>query len=72
MRALEQRYDGKVKIVRINVDSPEARPYLTKYRVRGTPSFALLDRHGRVLTNWSGWPGEQQVAKAFDTVAAQP
>ncbi len=70
--ALEQRYAGKVKIIRINVDSPEARSYLGKYRVRGTPSFVFFDRHGRVAADVSGWPGEQQVAQAFEKLIAMP
>ncbi len=72
MRALEQRYDGKVKIVRVNVDSAEARAALQKYRVRATPTFVLFDRHGKIVQNISGWPGEDQVAKAFDALIAQP
>jgi thioredoxin-related protein len=72
VRALEQRYDGKVKIVRINVDSPEARAYVQKYRVRGTPSFVFFDRHGKVAATMTGWPGEQQIAQTFDRLIGQP
>ena len=72
MRALEQRYDGKVKIVRINVDSPEARPYLGKYQVRATPTFVFFDKHGKAVRNVPGWLGEDQVAKSFDALIAQP
>jgi len=72
VRALEKQYDGKVKIVRLNVDAPEARAYVQKYRVRGTPTFVFFDRHGKVTTSTSGWPGEQQVAQAFDRLIGQP
>ncbi len=72
VRALEQRYDGKVKIVRVNVDSSEVNSYLQKYHVRGTPTFVLFDRHGKIVQNISGWPGEVQVAQAFDALIAQP
>ncbi len=72
MSALEKQYDGKARIVHINVDSAEARAALQKYRVRATPTFVLFDRHGKIVQNISGWPGEDQVAKAFDALIAQP
>ncbi len=72
MSALEKKYDGRARIVRINVDSVEARAALQKYRVRATPTFVLFDRHGRVVQNIPGWPGEAQVVQAFDTLIAQP
>lgn len=69
---LEKRYEGKAKIVRVNVDAPEARAYLQKYRVRATPTFVLFDRSGRLIFNIAGWPGEEQIAKSFDELIAQP
>ncbi len=72
MSALEQRYQGKVKFIRINIDAPESRQSLDKYHVLGTPSISLLDRHGRIVANVPGWPGESQVTKALDSLVAQP
>ena len=72
MSALEQRYDSKARVVRVNVDSPDARAYLQKYRVRATPTFVLFDRHGKMIWNTAGWMGEVQVAQAFDALIAQP
>ena len=72
MSALQKQYDGKVGVIMVNVDSPEARPFLAKYRVRGTPSFTLFDRHGRVAQSYTGWPGSAEVARAMDQLVAQP
>ncbi len=72
MSALEQRYQGKVKFIRINIDASESKQYLDKYHVLGTPSIALLDRHGRNVADVPGWPGENQVAKALDSLVNQP
>lgn len=72
MSALEKEYDGRARIVRINVDSAEARGALQKYRVRATPTFVLFDRHGKMIWDTAGWMGEAQVAKAFDALIAQP
>ncbi|MGB8645011.1 MAG: hypothetical protein WCF84_07220 [Anaerolineae bacterium] len=71
MSALEQRYQGKVKFIRINIDAPESRPYLDKYRVLGTPSIALVDRQGHIVSNVPGWPGEQQVTQALDSLVSR-
>ncbi len=70
--ALEKRYEGKAKIIRVNVDAPEARAYIQKYRVRATPSFVLFDKSGRLIFNTAGWPGENQIAKTFDELIAPP
>lgn len=72
MSALAQRYQNKAKVIHINVDDPAAQLYLNKYNVRGTPTIVLVDRHGHVAANVPGWPGEQQVAQALDTLVAAP
>ncbi len=56
----------------VNVDVPEANPYLSKYNVRGTPSFVLFDAHGKVAMSFGGWPGSNAVARAFDQTLARP
>ncbi|MBI5878764.1 MAG: hypothetical protein HZB53_14025 [Chloroflexi bacterium] len=72
MSALQKQYDGSVRIITVNVDAPEARPYLAKYRVRVTPSFTLFNRHGRVAQSYAGWPGAATIARAIDQAVAQP
>jgi thioredoxin-related protein len=68
--ALEQQYRGKVRVIRMNVDAPEVQPFLSRYNVRGTPTIVLLDRHGRVVSNVPGWPGDQAVAAALASLVA--
>ncbi len=72
MSAIEQRDQGKVQVIHMNIDAEEVRPYLAKYNVRGTPTLVLFDRHGRVAANVPGWPGETQVNQALDQLVAQP
>ncbi len=71
MRELEQQYEGKVKIIRMNVDNPASASAIQKYRIRGTPGFVLFDRKGKVATQVQGWPGREQIVKAFDQLLAQ-
>ena len=66
MGVLDQQYDGRVKFIYLDADLPESRPFLAKYNVRGVPTFALLDRRGRVVSNMPGWPGELALTNALD------
>jgi thioredoxin-like negative regulator of GroEL len=70
--ALDQRYDGQVQFIYLDIDLPESQPFLAKYNVRGVPTIALLDRTGRLVANLPGWPGEQAVTDALDKLIGQP
>jgi thioredoxin-related protein len=70
--AIAQRDQGKLKVIHMNIDAEEVKPYLDKYNVRGTPTLVLLDRHGRIAANVPGWPGDNQVNQALDRLIAQP
>ncbi len=72
MSDLERRYQGKVKVIRINIDDPQAQAALKKYDVRGTPTIVVLDARGRVVANVPGFPGEAALARALDNLVAQP
>jgi hypothetical protein len=68
--ALAERYQGKAKVIPINVEEPVVQPFLKKYNVRGTTTMVLLDRHA--ASNFRGWPGDQPVAQAPDSLVAAP
>jgi thioredoxin-related protein len=70
--AIAQRYNGKARVIEMNIDEDATQTYLKQYNVRGTPTIVLLDRHGRVAANVPGFPGETQVTQALDTLVAQP
>ncbi len=72
MSAIAQQYQGKAKVIHINIDDPAAQAFLKQYNVRGTPTIVLLDRHGHVASNVPGFPGEQPVTQALNTLVAQP
>ncbi len=67
-----QQYQGKARVIHINVDDPAAQPFLKQYDVRGTPTIVLIDRHGQTAANVPGFPGETPVARALDALVAQP
>lgn len=65
VRGLEQRYQGRARVVHMDVDRTDSA-ILQKYRVRGTPTFALYDRNGKLVKTFVGWPGEQEVAQMLN------
>lgn len=69
---LDQRYDGRVKFIYLDIELAEAQPYLAKYNVRGLPTFAMLDRKGRIASSMSGWSGAQAFTGALGKLIEQP
>ena len=67
---LGEQFDGKVKIVRLNVDHSESRDAARRYGVRATPTFVLMDGQGQLRGNVPGWPGYQAFTNAFDQLLA--
>lgn len=63
---LGEEYDGKVKIVRLNIDHSVSREAVQRYGVRATPTFVLFDAEGQLRGNVPGWPGYQAIVNAFD------
>ncbi len=72
MGDLEQHYGAKIKVIRINVDDPQAQAALRKYNVRGTPTIVLLNRQGQVAANVPGFAGEQALGQALDRLIGGP
>lgn len=70
--ALEKQYAGKVRVVMVDISTDSGQPYANKYRVFGTPTWVLFKPDGQVATQFSGWPGSNAVARAFDQVLAIP
>ena len=71
MSAFEQRYNGKIRFIRINIDDGQSQAALKKYNVRGTPTIVLLNKNGSVAANVPGWVSDQAVADALAKLAAQ-
>jgi len=67
---LGKEYEGQIKFVRLNVDHGESRAAVSRYRVRATPTFVLIDGQGRIRGNVPGWPGYQNITGAFEQLLA--
>lgn len=63
---LGEAYDGKIKIVRLNIDHAESLAAVQRYSVRGTPTFVLFDAQGEIRGHVPGWPGYDTFVNAFE------
>ncbi|MFQ5592679.1 MAG: thioredoxin family protein [Anaerolineae bacterium] len=67
---MERDWDGKVRLVRLNVDRPAVRDAARRYRVRGTPTFVFISQSGKVIDNMAGWPGRARVEQTLNSLLA--
>ena len=63
---LGEEFDGRAKIVRMNVDHAESRDAVRRYGVRATPTFVLFNAQGQLRGQVPGWPGYQAFTNAFE------
>jgi thioredoxin-like negative regulator of GroEL len=69
---LDVQFVGRVKFIYLDVDLPESQPYMTRYDVRGLPTIALLDRRGRLVESFAGWPGNAAMGAKLEELVARP
>jgi thioredoxin-related protein len=67
---LGKEYEGQIKFVRLDVDHGESRAAVSRYGVRATPTFVLLNGQGQIRGNVPGWPGYQNITGAFEQLLA--
>lgn len=60
----------KVILVKMNVGTPEGKKLQKEYKVRGLPSFAVLNPSGEKVASWVGYSTpEQWLSKFKENVA---
>lgn len=67
---IEKKWDGRVDLVRLNVDHPEARDAVRQYRVRGTPTFVFISPSGEIVDNMVGWAGQGHIEQKLTEMLA--
>lgn len=65
------QYQGRTRFISIDTDLPPAQPLMTKHRVRGLPTFILLDERGQEVSDVAGWPGEQAMEETLNLFVPQ-
>ena len=69
LEAIAKTYDGRLKVVKINVD--DAQQLAADYRIRGVPTLMLF-RGGEVVDTVVGIPPASTLRSKLDNLAASP
>jgi thioredoxin 2 len=67
LEQLAQRYAGRVKLVKVNVD--EAEPLALRFQVRGIPTLLVMN-HGKVIARQTGAAPEDALRRWLDGALA--
>lgn len=67
---LESEFAGQVKVQQLDADETENVQLQQQYGLRGHPTFALLDRNGRVVQTFIGPQAEEVLHEALTAVIA--
>jgi thioredoxin-like negative regulator of GroEL len=51
---LEEEFEGKVSVTRLDAAEPENARLQARYGVRGHPAFVFLDRDGQIVVSFLG------------------
>jgi thioredoxin-related protein len=62
---IEKEHQGRLSVIRINVQDEEFRSLLEQYNFQFTPTFILLDSSGRVIWRKVGSISSESVHRAL-------
>ncbi len=65
MKAVEEKYAGRVRVVFYDVWTPEGRRDAIKYRIRAIPTQVFLDKHGNEYFRHEGFFPQAEVEKVL-------
>ena len=65
MKAIEQKYGEKVKVLFYDVWTEEQKPYAKKYGIRLIPTQVFLDENGKEFFRHEGFYPEEEIHKIF-------
>jgi thioredoxin 1 len=65
MKAIEQKYGDKVKVIFYDVWTPEQKPFGQKYGIRLIPTQVFLDENGKEFFRHEGYFPEEEIHKIF-------
>jgi thioredoxin-related protein len=62
---IEAEYQGRLTVIRINVQEAEFRPLLARYNFQFTPTFILFDMGGREVLRSVGSINPEELRRAL-------
>ena len=69
---IERVHEGKLKVIRLNIQEPAGEALLKRYDFRFTPTFIFFDGDGEELQRWVGGIYSAEVKELLEDGANQP
>jgi thiol-disulfide isomerase/thioredoxin len=69
MIELENQFGDHVQFIYIDTEREENRGLVNRYRVRGKPTFVLLDASGRIIETIAGWLGQEVMTEKLKALS---
>ena len=70
VHGLETEFAGRAVVLRLDANDPANAQLQQTYALRGHPTFAVLDRNGRVVQTFTGPQPESLLRDALDAAAS--
>ncbi len=68
---IERVHEGKLKVIRLNIQEPAGEALLERYDFRFTPTFIFFDEDGEELQRWVGGIYSAEVKELLEDGAGQ-
>jgi len=68
---IERVHEGKLKVIRLNIQEPAGEALLERYDFRFTPTFIFFDENGEELQRWEGAILSTEVRELLEEGASQ-
>ena len=68
---IERVHEGKLKVIRLNIQEPAGEALLERYDFRFTPTFIFFDENGEELQRWVGGIYSAEVKELMEDGASQ-
>ncbi len=68
---IERVHEGKLKVIRLNIQEPAGEALLERYDFRFTPTFIFFDENGEELQRWVGGIYSAEVKELLEDGANQ-
>jgi hypothetical protein len=65
---IEAEFEGQVAVIRLNAEGAERAELMTRYGLRGHPSFAVLNEQSEVTERFTGPQTAETLRKAMTAV----
>ncbi len=70
VNGLQEEFRGRLAFEQVDANTEEGQARLRAYRLRGHPSYAIVDPSGKVLWSFSGQVSKENLRQPMEQYAA--